>query len=259
MTCEYFNEIADSYLSDELAVETNHLVIRHLESCAACRRELGKRREIRDRLRLSLKNSPEFSIDPAFAARLRIGLKESGMPSRYPRLSWSFLIPAFTTLLVIGALSFAWLYQDKDNYLVRQYLFEVSQQAIERHQDCGLGLLKQWEAETGELSSEKTAFVKSLQTPDTEILEVHDCYFGEKRFTHYILRRGERVFSVLRTESDTAIASKTTSGHSIASDSDGGLRVASFQSGNEAIFVVSEMSETENLDIARTLFDSIAA
>lgn len=111
----------------------------------------------------------------------------------------------------------------------RQYLLEVSQQAIDRHQECGLRLLKQWEAETGELSAEKTAFVESLQTPDTEILEAHDCFFGEKRFTHYILRRGERVFSVLRTESDTVMASKTKSDHSIASDSEGGMRSGVFR------------------------------
>ena len=33
MRCEDFREIADSFLSDELLVETNHEVVRHLEDC----------------------------------------------------------------------------------------------------------------------------------------------------------------------------------------------------------------------------------
>jgi predicted anti-sigma-YlaC factor YlaD len=47
MQCREFREIADSYLSNELMVETNHGVIAHLEQCAECRQELKARRELR--------------------------------------------------------------------------------------------------------------------------------------------------------------------------------------------------------------------
>ena len=44
MQCCDLREVADSYLSDELLVETNHEVIVHLEACADCHRELSARR-----------------------------------------------------------------------------------------------------------------------------------------------------------------------------------------------------------------------
>jgi hypothetical protein len=41
MECREFCEIADSYLSDELTVESNHDAISHFEKCANCRDELS--------------------------------------------------------------------------------------------------------------------------------------------------------------------------------------------------------------------------
>lgn len=71
MRCQDFREVADSYLSDELLVETNHGMIAHLESCAECRRELAARRELRTTLRASFANAEELEIRDQFADRLR--------------------------------------------------------------------------------------------------------------------------------------------------------------------------------------------
>lgn len=70
MQCRDFREVADSYLSDELSVETNHDVIAHLESCADCRRELEARRELRTILRASLAKAEEMQVSDEFASRL---------------------------------------------------------------------------------------------------------------------------------------------------------------------------------------------
>ena len=74
MECRDFREVADSYLSDELLVETNHDMIAHLEACADCRRELAARRELRFTLRSSFANAEELRIDEQFAAGLRTDL-----------------------------------------------------------------------------------------------------------------------------------------------------------------------------------------
>ncbi len=79
MSCQEFKEIFDSYLGDELLVETNHEVLRHLENCAACRRELAARRELRARIRSAVKNSAAVQINPAFAARLKSNLRETAL------------------------------------------------------------------------------------------------------------------------------------------------------------------------------------
>ena len=75
MKCGELRELADSYLGDELLVETNHEVIRHLESCTDCRRELAARRALRARLRTAINNAPEVQIRAEFAEQLRAQLR----------------------------------------------------------------------------------------------------------------------------------------------------------------------------------------
>ena len=77
MQCRDFREVADSYLSDELLVETNHDMIAHLEACAECRRELAARRELRTTLHASFAHSEELQIQDQFADRLRSKLRDT--------------------------------------------------------------------------------------------------------------------------------------------------------------------------------------
>lgn len=79
MQCKDFRERIDSYLKDELLVETNHDVIQHLEACAACRRELAARREIRAQLRRAFHAAPDLQMRPDFALRLRNDLKAQAL------------------------------------------------------------------------------------------------------------------------------------------------------------------------------------
>ena len=70
MHCRDFREVADSYLSDELLVETNHDAIAHFETCADCRRELAARRQLRTILRDSFTKAEELQMPDEFASRL---------------------------------------------------------------------------------------------------------------------------------------------------------------------------------------------
>jgi anti-sigma factor RsiW len=45
--CREIRELIDSYLSEELLVETNHRVLRHLETCQACEAEARRRQRLR--------------------------------------------------------------------------------------------------------------------------------------------------------------------------------------------------------------------
>ena len=51
MECRDVREMADSFLSEQLLVETNHELLRHLETCPVCRSEMADRRALRERLR----------------------------------------------------------------------------------------------------------------------------------------------------------------------------------------------------------------
>jgi anti-sigma factor (TIGR02949 family) len=49
--CFRIRAFLDSYLNDELLVETTHEVLRHLENCTDCGEELGRRRQLKSLLK----------------------------------------------------------------------------------------------------------------------------------------------------------------------------------------------------------------
>ena len=265
MNCKDFRELADSYLSDELAVETNHQVFKHLEHCADCRAEMAARREVRETLRISMKNAPEFQMNSAFAARLSANLREEAAKSS-SWFNWKIFAPVFATLLIVVTLGFAFIYQRDQGGIVmsdlidktlQNYLVEMSHKAIGDHQYCALNKIKTWEANAGKVTAEQASFVKTLQNEKTEVLEAHDCIFEGKVFTHYILRREGRIISVSKIASEYAPSANSKLSNSIICERGDGLQVASFQSDGSLVFVISDLGETENLTMARTLSDSL--
>lgn len=253
MNCKDFREIADSYLSDELIVETNHEVFQHLENCPNCRQELSTRREVREKLRYSLKNSPEFKVNPAFVTKLRTTLKDEAFRQN-SWFNWKFLAPALASLLIVIGIPFALFYQKN---APPNLLAEISEKAIERHEDCGLKHYKEWEKNIGKIPAEKISFVKALENNETQILEVHNCKFGGKVFTHFILRHDGKIISVLKTASENALVANSNTEDSIVCKREKGLQVSSFKIGDDLVFVISDMSEAENLSIARQLSDAV--
>ncbi|MEO6654604.1 MAG: zf-HC2 domain-containing protein [Pyrinomonadaceae bacterium] len=76
MYCKEFKGILDSYISDELLIETNHEVLRHLENCRDCRHELADRRNLKLRIRQTIKGAAEMQLDPVFAKMIAAGLRD---------------------------------------------------------------------------------------------------------------------------------------------------------------------------------------
>ena len=98
--CSRVRLYLDSYLSNELMVETNHEVLTHLEECAACSRLL----EDRARLKAQLKRAVMKEYAPA-ALRERIGRdlrRNSGF--RFNRISLS--LAAAAAVLAIAVATF---------------------------------------------------------------------------------------------------------------------------------------------------------
>ncbi len=266
MNCQDFRELSDSYLSDELLVETNHDVIRHLEKCATCRQVLSVRREIRGKLRQTLKNSSEFQPNFAFETRLRANLKDEALREK----SWfnlKHLATAMASLLVVFSIGFGIMFmnnQSERNNLASLAWQKISKDAIGDHQHCAIEKLEEFKSGAKNITPEKTQFnekyMKSLQanfSPNVEILASHECEYNGRVFTHTVLKNGNHIVSVLLTESDSVADTKINTQDSIASDNKDGFQIASFTNDNRAIFVISDLSETENMSVARTISNLI--
>ncbi len=130
MRCQEFREMTDSYLSDELLVETNHEVLRHLENCAFCRKEFAAHRALRTRVRAAVKGAPDVQINPIFVRRLKANLRQNAFqrPSVWTKIkNGAFLSSPILTTSVAACLLLAVLFGA--NYL-RETFSPVSENNV---------------------------------------------------------------------------------------------------------------------------------
>ena len=284
MRCKDFHEIADSYLSDELLVETNHEVFLHLENCEKCREELVVRRELRSKIKAAVFNSAGAAIRPAFAANLRADLRKEIFQEtfwtelRHDIFSLRFLTASTAVLLIalfVGLSPFSNIRQQNAASKIASKTEptaadsvdgiwrEISLEAVGDHEHCALDLMAEWQKDPEKNSPEKISFRENIldraarEFPEQiELIHVHDCIFKNRKFKHAVMRVGGRVVSVLLTETDIA-ENKNGKGvnrdPAIICQKQTGFQVASFAGKNEAIFVISDLPEAENLSLARSL------
>lgn len=290
MNCKDFKEIADSYLSNELLVETNHEVLQHLENCANCRHELGARRELRETLRSAVKNSPQSQINPSFAFKLKADLRESVFRKQK---SWSFIgaraifASAFALLILAVAFGLIWrkpaiqtanvnpndanktntsLPKESLNYQQADFV-EARKDAIDDHKHCALKFslkempisLEEAAEKYGKVNKDlDEAVIKPLREvfgDKAKFLEAHSCIINGRRFAHVVIEYQGKVVSVLLTKRENG--DEKNDSDAISCQSADGLQVACFESGKYNVFVVSDLPEADNLLVARTISPSV--
>ncbi|MEJ7847094.1 MAG: zf-HC2 domain-containing protein [Pyrinomonadaceae bacterium] len=287
MNCKDFKEIADSYLSDELLVESNHDVLRHLESCPECRAELGARRELRERLRFAVKNLESSRIDAGFAMRAKSELRRQAFSNSS---AWSFmgsksiLAGAFAALLVAVMAGILVQNQEAPDVVktidlpvnVRpneQPIYEQASyiaarhDAIDDHENCALT----HNLEENPISLDKasliygkanknidTAVMKPLRETfgdKTKLVMAHFCLINGRYFTHVVLEHQGKTVSVLLTKREDVEGPKNSDAATCHADEN--LRIACFESSDYSVFIISNLNEAENLTVARTISPSV--
>jgi hypothetical protein len=92
-----------------------------------------------------------------------------------------------------------------------------------------------------------------------EILAAHACVFKGQRFAHVVMRRQGRIISLLVTDKDKEKSNVAHSANAISCQPLDGFQISCFETARHAVFVVSDMSEEDNLSIARTLLPSMTS
>jgi anti-sigma factor RsiW len=260
MQCRDFRELADSYLSDELLVETNHDVIRHLEACPECRRELAARRELRSKLRAGFENAPDLQMSEEFAGRLKSQLRATAFsPARF---STTQSIAIAASLLIVAALGFI-VVQTRWRQQAAAGLFAS---AVGDHRDCALNHRLDEKPIALEEAGRKydrvyinlvSAVMSEGQLPTgVELVEAHSCVFKGRRFGHVILKYRGQIVSVLVTDKDhngpTGLKEATAEAQLE------GFKLAHFETTRHAVYVVSDLTDAENLAIAQTIGPAVS-
>ena len=261
--CRDFRELADSYLSDELLVETNHDVIRHLETCADCRRELAARRNLRSKLRRGFESAPDLQMSEKFAGTPTTQLRDVAFSRAH--LSATKYIAIAASLLIVAALGFIVVQQRWR----LQTSAVLTASVVGDHQDCALNhRLDEKPIDLNEAGRKYDRayinLVSGLMSEDrlpagVELVDAHSCVFKGRRFGHVILKYHGQLVSVLVTNIETQDhVGSTGVKEAIAEAQLDGFQLAHFETTRHAVYVVSGLSDAENLSIARAIEPSLS-
>jgi anti-sigma factor RsiW len=248
MDCRTVRELADSFLSEQLLVETNHEVLRHIETCDACRAELDARRAIRERLRAAFSSASDLQMRPDFVADLTRTLQPRATPvSRRTMLrSWwaaaaGILIAAGTGVTIRQARS-------------RSQLASLAVTAAGDHQNCAIQFnlaerpisLEDAGRRYGMPYGQMASFQIPALTPAADTLERHSCIYDGHRFAHVVLRYRDAVTSLLVTRGEAPTAPRIES-------TEGSRVVASLPAGEFVGFVVADLPQDDVLRLAQAI------
>jgi hypothetical protein len=272
MQCRDVRELADSFLSEELLTETNHEILRHLETCPECRADIASRRELRDALRGAFHRSELLKPDSELASRIRATLLDEvgrapesrGLLSSLTLFHGRWWALAASLLLVIAAASALWVRYgiSTDELLARA--------AVGDHQNCAL----KFQLAERPIPLEEAArrydvayrVLENLPAAEVEtgdgaarVLERHSCVYDGRRFAHIVLRYHGAVVSLLVTAPDGGprfpIPIDARSHHVRSLDS---MSVISTSSTRHVIFLVSDLGQPELTRLANVVLPSVA-
>jgi anti-sigma factor RsiW len=264
MRCSDFREIADSYLSDELLIETNHDVIRHLDSCAECRSELAARRQLRHELRTKFNQASELRVPDGFSDSLRTQLKQQAFQKPgvvIPRIAY---VGIAATLLIAIGLGFLAVERWRAGQRELAAWASLTNSATADHRECALehklrGTIISL-AEAGRVYdrayanlADETSLQSSLPA-GAQLIDAHSCAVQGQRFAHIVLKYHDQVVSIVIARSEAnAKAPVAMPGDIAAAFNADSYQVAAFQTASHAVFVVSSLNEADNKTIARSV------
>ena len=253
MECRDVREMADSFLSEQLLVETNHELLRHLETCPVCRAEMAARRALRERLRSAFVQAEGLRPRPEFAAELRTALRASqpGITRRSLLQSWWSLAAGLA--LAAGGGVFV------RNSTGRSRLATLAREAAGDHQYCAVKFsLAERPISLEDAGKQYGAFYAALATFEApavdgplELLERHACVYQGRRFGHVVFRYRGALTSLLVTDAAPPPAPELE-------PADSGPAVASFPAERFVGFVVADLDRQHVLRLAQAFAAPLA-
>jgi hypothetical protein len=254
MNCRECRDVIDSFLSDELLMETNHEFLRHLDACPLCRAEMAARRQLRHSLRAAFDRAPDLQPRSDFAERLRDRMRVAAADARHEtRFSRRWLALAAGVVLAAGVTGAVLMTR------VPSPVDALARDARGDHWNCALKNRKVRTPVSLEEAAQRfdRAYRVLLTAPPDEIptrngparvVDRHSCAFGSRRFGHVILQYREHVVSLLVT-ADTDRPDRVALPSDLAPQLHGepvnGLSVASIRGAHHAILLVSDLDGRE--------------
>ena len=184
--CRHIRELMDSYLSEELSVETNHVVLRHVAECPTCGEEFRRRQ----RLRTLLAQALEVDVDVE-RARGRIVAAVSREQRSWSHIGrWSGIAAA-----VVAAVAVTY-------WLSRPIDASAYDDSVADHVQCALAYPASVTYNSARAARnlrppfEKMAEAIGLRHGGYQVIDAHMCPFNGRDYAHVVLRDGDRTVSL---------------------------------------------------------------
>ncbi len=271
--CKRIRSYLDSYLNNELMVETNHEVLTHLEACGACSRSL----EDRARLKAQLKRAVIQEYAPA-ALRERIAsdLRRTRGVS-FKTFSLSFAAAA--AVLVIAAATFFSLHSGEEPLSLQAEVApgdvtgQVLKIGFDNHVFCTIDhelansefTAEQMSEELGSGYAGLVALLREKMPPGYPVVVGHRCHYQGREFIHLIMRNQNDVVSLVITRKNgetfptdgVAAIVQAATGVPIYQAAWANQQVAGMETRDHLVFVVSNKTNDTNMQIASGLAPSV--
>jgi len=268
--CERIRRHLDAYLSNELLVETTSEILRHLEMCEGCTRELETRTRVRDLVRrAALSLMPPEELRLSIQRRLRE--TQPGFWVGFRELNWAVALAALVVIVLGGLVTHEWVRVVRGRRIVAGALAL----GVSDHVQCAIkGHNYPEVANPPEVLRKKLGpqyagllDVVHQNLPGFEILEAHICSpGGSRKYVHFITRGHGTILSVILTKSDGAQLPgggefrSAAAGHvNLYQAHQQGMNVAGFESRGYLGFVVSDLDTNTTLQIADQLVPPLNA
>ncbi len=283
MDCCNFKDMLDSYLCQELAVETNHAMLSHAEHCPPCRTELASRRNLREALRRACDGD---RMSDEACQRLRTLLRAEAItkePSNSAVAGWRerwanffklpFAVPitAMAAALILFAGAFTIYRLQREGRGTRLAALQLSEalmtDAADDHQMCvryvGPESHSDGMPETVRTFDEACVGLDKLlanKAKDLQLCSAHVCSLKDgRRFAHLIYKRENEMVSLLVTPRDEK-AMKVGQLQDLDTWQAGfqesrreELAIGAYQTAKRIVLVVSRLPAHENEKLAQTL------
>lgn len=282
--CEKIRKYLDSYISNELLIETNHEVLRHVESCPACANELEARTQLRTRLRAAVNAQ---SVPPELQARIREKIRtdhsRSWFAAGWLTSGWPRWAVATAASLVICA--GVWLNYSPERmpaitdrpgqnvYIqkVSATLAAVLKVGLGDHIHCSIFRkypkdpppIEKMEADLGASYKGLLPVVRAAVPDGYRVIMAHQCGYAGRKFIHLTFEKdGDLLSLVVARRKDgeslgTLAPALETSGVPVYQAAAARYQVAGFEAGDFLAYVVSDLKSKANLQIAASLAPSV--
>ena len=277
--CARIRRYVDSYINNELLVETNHEVLRHLETCPACAAEVESRTRIKARSKSAVQNQ---SIPEDLEARVRAALRQDSRSS----FAWTRWASAAAAILVVAvglwvevprwtrpALPELADRRGQDVFIQKASasLSAVLKVGLGDHIHCSIfrkypkdpPSVEEMAQRLGPAYQDLVPRVKARVPEEYRIILAHQCGYQGRRFVHLTLTNGSSLLSLVitRKQPGESMQALTVSDHAsgVAVYQAAALNydVAGFETDRFLAYVVSDLGARQNLQMAYALAPSV--